>query len=571
VTSHHEHLAPGANSDDDAWKLFVFRKNRELLPTRDLLDDLQSEIQSLGHGNGSVIDTLVRAGEIETGLEDNGSPAATRLSGLVDELAAAACAGRLPSPGCLHSLNADADALDCPSSIRCSHPEGFSYYGLNPLDFADLATRIAPGLARRVAVIGIRSVGSTLGAVVAATLRVNGRTAGRITVRPEGEPYHRKTTFTMAQMSWIHAQMEQLADFVVVDEGPGFSGSTFLSVARALLEAGVPRSRVVLLGSRPFPPHAPAAQVDEWTRFRSHLVDYGAHAPHDAGRGLGGGAWRELIYTDPSHWPASWTDQERIKHLSGDGMIFFKFEGFGRFGKLARTQAEALDQAGLSPRLQRWDIGFGGYEFLQGRPLRSDDLTPDLLARMAAYCAFRIGNFPAPDSGTALLQEMMRVNLEVEFDRQLQVEELHAERPIYADCRMLPHEWFLSPQGGILKTDSVGHSEGHQLPGPVDIAWDLAGAIVEWGLSPAQTDFFLSAYQRQSGDNPRSRLHGYLLAYSVLRAAQCRMAAASAGSALDAHALLNTYRVHRTRVLGLLEDRKAQSVDCLPSDAGSQA
>jgi hypothetical protein len=560
-------LAAGANSDEDAWRLFVFRKHRELLSTRNLLDDLRSELQSLGRGHGSLIDTLVRAGEIETGLEDSGSPAATQLSSLVDELAATACSGRLPSPSCLLSL----EVLDCPPSIRCSHPEGFSYYGLNPLDFADLAAHIAPDLARRVAVIGIRSVGSTLGAVVAATLRANGRTAERITVRPEGEPYHRKTTFSRAQMSWIHAQMEQQADLMVVDEGPGFSGSTFLSVARALLEAGVPRSRVVLLGSRPFPPHAPAAQVGEWRQFRSHLVDYGAHAPRGAGRGLGGGAWREVIYVDPSDWPASWTDQERIKHLSADGMIFFKFEGFGRFGKLARTQAEALTQAGLSPRLQGWDSGFGGYQFLQGRPLRSDDLTPDLLARMAAYCAFRMGNFPAPDSDTALVMEMMRVNLEVEFDRQPQVEELHAERPIYADCRMLPHEWFLTPQGGILKTDSVGHSEGHQLPGPVDIAWDLAGAIVEWDLSAAQTDFFLNEYRRQSGDNLRNRLPGYLLAYSVLRAAQCRMAAASAGDGRDAHALRNIYHAHRARVRSLLEDRKAPSGACLPADERSQA
>src|SRR5262249_11759046 len=147
-----------------------------------------------------------------------------------------------------------------------------------------------------------------------------------------------------------------------------------------------------------------------------------------------------------------------------------------------------------------------------------------------------------------------------------QVEELHAERPIYADCRMLPHEWFLTPQGGILKTDSVGHSEGHQLPGPVDIAWDLAGAIVEWDLSVAQTDFFLNEYQRQSGDNLRNRLPGYLLAYSVLRAAQCRMAAASAGNGRDAQALRNIYHAHRARVQSLLEDRKARSGACLPAN-----
>ena len=564
MPTHREPSAPGSSiavSDEDAWKLFVFRKSRELLSTRNLLDDLRSEIQSLSSGTGSAVDTLIRAGEIETGLEDARSPATTRLSALVDELAAAACADKLPSPRCLHALG----AVHCPPSIRCSHPEGFSYYGLNPLDFADLARRIAPDLAPRIAVIGVRSVGSTLGAVVAATLCANGRLARRITVRPAGEPYHRKTTFSETQMPWIRDQMEHQADFVVVDEGPGFSGSTFLSVARALLDAGVPRPRIVLLGSRPFPAAAPAAHAQEWARFRSHIVDYGRHVPQDAGRSLGGGAWREVIYSDRSHWPACWADQERIKHLSSDGKIFFKFEGFGRFGKLVRTQAEALAQCGFSPGLPVWDSGFTGYQFLRGRPLRSADLTEDLLSALASYCVFRLTNFPALDSDTAMLQEMMRVNLEVEFHPQRQVESLYLERPIYADCRMLPHEWFSTPEGRILKTDSVGHGEGHQLPGPVDIAWDLAGAIIEWGLSPAQADFFLSEYRRQSGDNARNRLPGYLLAYSVLRAAQCRMAAASACNRCEVQDLRKLYQKHRARVQVLLEDGKTAGTTSWPA------
>jgi hypothetical protein len=168
-----------------------------------------------------------------------------------------------------------------------------------------------------------------------------------------------------------------------------------------------------------------------------------------------------------------------------------------------------------------------------------------------------------------MLQEMLRVNLEVEFHQQVQLEKLQIERPIYADCRMLPYEWFLTPQNRILKTDSVGHSEGHQLPGPVDVAWDLAGAIIEWGLSPAQTDFLLSEYQRQSGDHLRNRLPGYLLAYSVQRAAQCRMAAAAEGNRHDSKGLRNIYQTHRTKVHALLQHYTAQSKAHLPADARS--
>src|SRR5262249_38410196 len=90
-----EHLAPCVDlpaGDENAWNLFVFRKSRESLSTSNLLDDLRSEIQSSASGTGSVVDALVRAGEIETGLEDAGSQATPRIAKLVDELAVAACA-----------------------------------------------------------------------------------------------------------------------------------------------------------------------------------------------------------------------------------------------------------------------------------------------------------------------------------------------------------------------------------------------------------------------------------------------------------------------------------------------
>jgi hypothetical protein len=565
-----EHLAPCVNvpaPDEKAWNLFVFRKSRESLSTSNLLDDLRSEIQCLSSGTGSVVDALVRAGEIETGLEDAGSQAAPRIAKLVDELAVAACADNQPSPGCLRLL----EGVEFPHAIRCSHPEGFSYYGLNPLDFADLARSMsATEISKRVAVIGIRSVGSTLGAVVVATLQAQGRAADRITVRPGGEPYGRTTTFASAQLQWIHEHCSHHADFLVVDEGPGFSGSTFVSVTRALVRAGVPPSRITLLGSRPFPSHtADCGLAAEWQQFRSHTIDYGRRAPRDAGRSLGGGAWRELLCPERSHWPACWKDQERIKHLSRDGRLFFKFEGFGRSGHLARTQAEALAEAGFSPRVFGWDAGFAAYEFISGRPLRAADLDAGMLSRMAAYCTFRLANFGSPGCNVSMLEEMFAVNLEVEFGRTAPIIHLHlpVEHPVYPDCRMLPHEWLLTTKGDVLKTDSVGHGEGHQLPGPMDIAWDLAGVISEWKLSSAQADFFLDEYHRHSGDNARPRLPDYLLAYSILRTAQWRMAAGSAGSHDDGPDLHNVYMAHRTTLQGLLEYRRINSPVCSGVDA----
>src|SRR5262245_24428732 len=77
------------------WDLFVFRKSRELLPTDRLLDELRAEIAS--GGPDSLIEALVRAGEIETGLADAESPAADRIALVVDQLAAMVCVAP-PSP-----------------------------------------------------------------------------------------------------------------------------------------------------------------------------------------------------------------------------------------------------------------------------------------------------------------------------------------------------------------------------------------------------------------------------------------------------------------------------------------
>jgi hypothetical protein len=532
-----------ASPQRSAWDLFVFRKSRELLPTRSLLDDLRAEVQS----DSALIDALVRAGEIETGLADEGSPAADTMVRVVDQLATMASSA-LPSSKSSLARSSVIDRLehvtDYPPLIRCAHPEGFSYYGLHPLDFADLIAKLHSKLRPRVAVIGIRSVGTTLGAVVAAALHAHGSSTRRITVRPAGEPYERCAVFTPIQLQWIQGELQERAEFAVVDEGPGFSGSTFLSVARALLAAGVPQSSIVLLCSRPLPAHLAGSELDsEWRRFQSYQIDYGRRRPPNAGQSLAGGAWRDSLFSNRGHWPACWTDQERIKHLSADHKTFFKFEGFGRYGHRVRQQAAALAQAGFSPQLNGYQDGYAGYEFVHGRPLSHRDLTPALLDRMAAYCAFRASNFPAEHANTALLSEMLNVNLRIEFGIPALKLAIPVERPVYPDCRMLPHEW-LRPDGRhVLKTDSVSHGEGHQLPGPADIAWDLAGTIVEWQLPAAAVGYFLRSYRRQSGDNPGARMPPYLLLYRVLRMAQCRMASAAMGNNVDAH-LFTTYYLH---------------------------
>jgi thiamine kinase-like enzyme len=84
----------------------------------------------------------------------------------------------------------------------------------------------------------------------------------------------------------------------------------------------------------------------------------------------------------------------------------------------------------------------------------------------------------------------------------------------------------------MIKTDSGSHGNDHFFPGPTDIAWDLAGAIIEWRMDAAQTAEFLELYHRGSGDDPGGRIEHFIRAYAVFRWAFCRMAAgAMAGTA----------------------------------------
>jgi hypothetical protein len=534
--------------DEDAWKLFVFRKSRAAAAARSLIEDLHKEIEALINGDHCVLDALVRAGELETAFADIGSPAESTLATITDGLAARAC----DQPSDLEPLLGLLDRIQAVGHVLCSHPEGFSYYGLNPLDFAVITTHLQPHLGLHAAVIGIRSVGSTLGAVVAAVLRAGNLTVERITVRPEGEPYKRSMNFRQRQLDWIKGRLQVGAEFLIVDEGPGFSGSTLLSVAQGCEKAGVPRDRITLICSRPIDDRFTHGGWDELKNYRCLVSGYGKRIPAEADRQAGAGVWREMLYADASDWPACWTDLERIKHLSVEGAALFKFEGLGRFGALARRQAQMLADAAFSPALLGFEDGFARYRFEEARPLNRQDLTWDLLTQMAEYCAFRARNLAAAFATPESLLNMMQVNLKVEFDRDNPFSDLPIAAPVYPDCRMMPYEWILTRDGRILKTDSVGHGEGHQIPGPADIAWDLAGVVVEWNLSHSEKQFFLAQYQRASGDDATFRINPYIASYLVYRAAYCRMGAACMRESGDGEALWKQYQEYRHKAKAVL-------------------
>jgi hypothetical protein len=199
-------------------------------------------------------------------------------------------------------------------------------------------------------------------------------------------------------------------------------------------------------------------------------------------RDVSGGAWRSGC--DRPADPAREARKFVLTTARGDFLL--KFAGLDRAARAKFARAKALFEAGFGPEplglrygmlCERWVV-----------PVQRNDVPP-----LARYIAFRAGAFPAKVQGAwlASLVDMARYNigkllgtrahrLFVDADAQARSLQNYV-RPVYVDARLHRWEW-VPTAGGWLKTDAVDHAEAHDLVGCQDIAWDVAGAIVEWDL-----------------------------------------------------------------------------------------
>lgn len=557
--------------------LLVFREGRRMVSGEELKSALLGQLESLPQtvfpesgppetrfknaalfkntalSKNVALKALLRAGELECVAVDAGSSPyffQTLTDFLADALLTDHFTNDLRANEKLNELKALLEAVSLPNTLSVSTPEGFAYYNLHPLAFADVLQKVAP-FPQRIAVIGIRSIGTTLSSICSAATRRRGVQAERITVRPTGHPYDRRTEFSPQQLEFVRREIFAGAGFLIVDEGPGLSGSSLLSVGEALVRSGVASAKIIFLCS--YEPNVEALCAPggprRWREFRSIAAAPSAQIrkPVEAQIWIGGGEWRghllsQGLVSQASCWPASWMSFERAKYLSGSAVIatsaasdcrFFKFLGLGHYGEQVFEREERVAAAGFAPPPRMESDGYVSYPLISGRPMGAEELTESVLARMAAYCAFRQQNFsarlshiePAHAGPSHLdsLQQMAEHNLkELRFEIPVK---LTMEHPVLADAHMQPHEWLLTSSGQVLKTDSGGHGDDHFFPGITDIAWDLAGAIIEWKMEAEQAATFLEMYRRASRDNAAPRIAEFIKAYAVFRCAYCMMAA----------------------------------------------
>lgn len=518
----------------NANNLWVFRDGKVATPGSVLHRELSQAVASLFSSHPTTritIDALLRAGEFESALADSGPDPIPSIERLTDRLAHCLWDENSEALSRLPESLEDLQQISVPNTLRVSPTEGFAYYALHPLDVARFADHVAQDYPS-AAVVGIRSIGTTLSAIVLAALERGGRRADRITIRPTGHPYARVTQFTAEQLRWVEARLAAGAKFLVVDEGPGRSGSSFLSVAEALESAGVPVDRILLIGSRPIDPAdlCAADAPSRWRRFRFVWPQSTMYARFHEDIYIGGGLWREALSNMPAqHWPCCWPQMERFKFLSSDRKWIYKFDGFGRFGEDVLQRSQRIADAGLGPPAEHAGDGMIRTPRVQGEILDRNCVSRTVLDRIADYCAFRANEFPARNAPASQLQDMVRFNVQQEFgvEPDLALSPLSPTHLIVDDGRMQPHEWVIGSDGKLMKFDACTHGDDHFFPGPTDIAWDLAGTVVEWRLDKDATEFLLSRYYQLTGDSVGSRLAPFLLAYSVFRMGYCKMALSS--------------------------------------------
>ena len=501
-----------------------------------------------------LAEMLVEAGELEQGLRDHQlvlhgeerpSPLGEAAGRLTRAVAGALLASYHACPFATVALSLALDALlalELPERVTVSVPEGFAFYGLYPETFFQ-AAEAAGELRGPLRVIGIRSIGTSLAAMIAA---VAGEDATVFSVRPQGHPFDRRLNLSASLEREILAGTGTVA---IVDEGPGLSGSSFGCVADWLEDRGVAPETVTFFPSHPggLGPYAGERHRERWERARRHVADFETvfsprwaedltGTPDGPAEDLSAGRWRERLFPDRSRWPAADLQGERRKLLvtAGGRPWLLKFAGLGRYGREKLALAETLGEAGLIPPVSGLRHGFLVSPWMEeARPLpRVPGFDrQSLLEILARYLVFRVQRFPVSSGERGAtpekLYEMAAFNAgrllgstSLEEWRQRLPEIARLEQPLLTDNRMHAWEWLVLPDGRILKADAVDHHRANDLVGPQDVAWDLAGAAVELDLDEGELDHLATA----TGTTP-VQLGFYTVAYLAFQAGRCTLAA----------------------------------------------
>jgi hypothetical protein len=448
-------------------------------------------------------------------------------------------------------LSAEAELADMEVTVKI--PEGFAFYSLYPEQYcaAALAWGRRHSGREEVVVVGIRSIGTTLSAVVKETLLLKGWKANRITVRPAGHPFERRVQ--------LDAHVPAAGCVLVVDEGPGISGSSMAAVAEAFTsrgtheisflpghngEPGASAGAAIRAIWNGTPRYVTRTEYVKWNGLsweRSLAVEtekLNGHYSVEVVENLDAGRWREFAFERQAEWPACAIQFERRKFLCAGRhgpSILWKFAGLHcnqggeSIGEATLARLSLLATAGFGPAPLGVFRGFVAVPWIGGKRLSlADGADPCVLNQIGRYIVH------AAEPGLAVnkqvgsidrLSDMLYWNTkEVLGDTMADRTSVFTEEarqsitPLsYGDGRLMPHEWIRTGDGAILKVDGEGHNADHTLIGHQSILWDVAGAFIEWDLNDTTAVPLLMVMEQNNVRIEPDALIFYQQAYAAFR------------------------------------------------------
>jgi hypothetical protein len=531
--------------------MIVYRQQQRLVETRALVRNLSRQVDDLSAvvtpRHDGIVGALVDAGELASAVADAHAterdvidPSSRQLLQIACLLAKAADASWRGAVGDVTARVSDAAVaisrvgrLSMPSKVQQAVSEGFAYYGLGPELYAEAARGwAATARPHTVWCVGLRTIGLPLAASAAAALENSGVDARVISLRPRGHPFARcivaDRSVAVELMSTPHPW------YLVIDEGPGISGSSMAGTAEWLSSLGATDDRIVLMPA--YQPRVEAFDERErqrWQRHRVHAADF--EATWIASRrlsnewssnritDLGGGRWRSFVSLGGEP-PATNPQHERRKYRvrRGENDCLLKFAGHGRYARKIAARADGAAAAGWSPPALEIRGGWSVFGWRDEHFGIDPSSTTDL-EQLASYLAFVARSRACGEAAEpSALLEMAVTNTRAACGDEAagMVERLQPRDTVAAvdlDGHLRAHEWYHS-NNALQKTDGVEHGDDHFFPGPTDIAWDLGSAIEEWTLDDAAARFVIDRYISASGDVAvRRRLPFYRAAYLAFR------------------------------------------------------
>jgi hypothetical protein len=407
------------------------------------------------------------------------------------------------------------ERLESSKPVRVKRGEGYAFYALYPECYFEAARR--SGLAPNTVVIGLRSIGTSLAALVAAAIGA----PTMFTLRPTGHPFARQLSVGKALTRKILGDHE--ANFAIVDEGPGLSGSSFGSVTDWLTSHGVAMHRIHLFPSHEGKPGPQASAPHRlyWETAPRHVTvidDLLLSSPEprrrlsawvsrmtgerlQAWQDISGGRWRAIRYIH-ENWPPSetWTEKRKFLMQTEHRPLLVKFAGLDDLAHQKLRRSAILGEAGFTPRCIGLTYGFIVEDWIQATPGDLPAINKDdVIERVGRYLGFRARYLP-PLHGGASLSELCSMSISNTHEglgeeaarkaKALMRDAGRLERRLRrvdTDNRLHRWEWLVDDSRTMIKTDALDHNAAHDFVGCQDIAWDIAGAAVEFDLSASES------------------------------------------------------------------------------------